>query len=86
MKKIISLGIGLMFAGATICGAADLSEYPQPFIKDGKLNAAIVVGELADPIDIIGAIDIAASLQYEMKQKTEVWSSLMKMLERLQII
>ena len=39
IKKIIALGVGTSMMGATLLGgmAADLSEYPAPFIKDGCL-------------------------------------------------
>ena len=40
----------------------DLSDYPYPFVKDGKLNSIIVVGAEAHTDNIIAATDIAASL------------------------
>ncbi len=53
--------------GTTLVGAmaSDLSDYPAQFIEDGILNGAIVVGENAAAQDIMGSIDIAASLQAE---------------------
>jgi S-layer protein (TIGR01564 family) len=53
--------------GATILGAmaaADLSTYPKPFVDNGAFNALIVVGAAAKTEDVLGAIDIATSLQY----------------------
>ena len=65
VKKIAALAAGATMLGATIMGAMayDLSNYPQPFVKDGIADAKIVIGEKADAQDVVGAIDIAASLQ-----------------------
>lgn len=65
IKKIIALGVGTSMMGATLLGgmAADLSEYPAPFIKDGVFDALIVVGESAVTNDVLGAIDISNNLQ-----------------------
>jgi len=63
IKKIVALGaIGLL--GATVVSAADLSEYPSPFIADGKFAGMLVVGDKAAAEDVIGVSDIAMSLQY----------------------
>jgi hypothetical protein len=73
IKKIAALGTGLAMMGATMMGAmaADLSAYPGLFLKDNKFNAAIVVGDQAVASDVVGAIDLAASLQYASRtQKT----------------
>ncbi|MFA6889084.1 MAG: hypothetical protein WC254_06330, partial [Candidatus Woesearchaeota archaeon] len=61
--------IGTAMIGATVFSAvgADLSSYPQPFVKSGVFNGEIVVGNDAKVADVVGAIDIAASLQYAMK-------------------
>ncbi|MHA1852525.1 MAG: S-layer protein, partial [Candidatus Heimdallarchaeaceae archaeon] len=70
IKKIVALGAGASMVGATMLGAlaaADLSTYPEPFVKDGVFNALIVVGESAATQDVLGAIDIATSLQYASK-------------------
>jgi hypothetical protein len=70
IKKIVALGAGASMVGATMLGAlaaADLSSYPSPFVKDGNFNALIVVGESAATQDVLGAIDIATSLQYASK-------------------
>lgn len=65
IKKILALGTGVTMVGATILGAAayDLANYPSPFIANGVFDGSIVVGERAAAQDILGAIDIAASLQ-----------------------
>src|SRR3989338_1747135 len=70
IKKIAALGTGLSMVGATMLSAmaaADLATYPAPFVKDGVFDALIVVGESAATQDVLGAIDIATSLQYASK-------------------
>ncbi len=63
IKKIVALGaIGLL--GATVVSAADLSDYPSPFIANGKFAGMLVVGDKAAAEDVIGVSDIAMSLQY----------------------
>ncbi|RJQ16846.1 hypothetical protein C4573_02160 [Candidatus Woesearchaeota archaeon] len=66
IKRIVALGAGATMIGATITGAlavTDLSEYPTPFVMDGMFDGHVVVGEAASTEDVLGAIDIAASLQ-----------------------
>ncbi len=65
IRKIAALGVGATMLGTTMMGAlaADLSDYPNMFMKDHKFNAVLVVGSNAAPIDIVGAIDMAFSLQ-----------------------
>lgn len=65
IKKIMALGAGVTMVGATILGASayNLADYPTPYIADGVFSGKIVVGERAATQDVLGAIDIAASLQ-----------------------
>ena len=65
VRKAVALGSGAALVGTTLMGALayDLSTYPAKFIVDGKFDGKIVVGEKAATPDVIGAIDIAASLQ-----------------------
>lgn len=66
IKRMIALGTGATMLGATMAAgvfAADLSSYPSPFIKDGKFNGVMVVGDKAAAEDVIGVTDIATSLQ-----------------------
>jgi hypothetical protein len=69
IKRIGAFATGLTFVGATMLGAsaaADLSQYPSPlFIKDGKFNGLIVVGDDAAASDVVGSIDVATALQAE---------------------
>lgn len=73
-KKIVALTAGAAMVGATIFGAvaADLSQYPAPFITDGTFDGAIVVGELAKSTDVIGSIELAAGLQAAAVKTTPV--------------
>src|SRR3989338_6925232 len=67
IKKIMALGTGATMMGATLMGAfaaADLANYPAPFIKDGKFNGVLVVGDKAAAEDVIGVSDIAVSMQF----------------------
>ncbi|MFH1649553.1 MAG: S-layer protein [Candidatus Woesearchaeota archaeon] len=66
IKRIVALGVGATMLGATITGAlaaSSLSEYPAPFVTNGVFSGKLVVGANAASSDVIGAIDIAASLQ-----------------------
>ena len=44
--------------------AYDLSEYPSPFIKDGKFDGFLVVGDKAPASDITALTNIVRSLLY----------------------
>ncbi len=65
IKRIVALGSGLTMIGATIMGASALSldDYPSPFVNNGVFDGKIVIGANANPADVLGAIDISASLQ-----------------------
>ena len=77
VSKILALGTGAVMMGATMLSAsaaADLGKYPEPFVKDGKFNAIIVVGEKAASADVIGSVDVATSLQFASRVKRSVTS------------
>ena len=77
-KKIAALTIGATFVGATILGAvaaADLGAYPEPFITDHTWAGKIVVGANAATKDVMGAMDVAASLQALSYVETDVDTS-----------
>ena len=65
IKRIAALAAGTTMVTATIMGAMayDLSNYPEPFVKNGVFNGKLVIGRTAYVSDVIGAIDISASLQ-----------------------
>jgi len=70
-KKIISAGVCVSIACASLTSAlalATLDSYPAPFVKDGNFDALIVIGKNALAEDVLGAVDIGASLQYAMRQ------------------
>jgi len=66
IKRIAALGAGATLVGATLMGAmaADLSEWPSPFISNGAFTGVLVVGDQAAAQDVIGVTDIATSLQF----------------------
>ena len=68
IQKIAAFGTGISMVGATLMGAmaADLGNYPSPFVKDGQFDAVIVVGDKAAAEDVVGAVDIGASLQFAL--------------------
>src|SRR3989344_5397328 len=68
IQKIAAFGTGMSLVGATLMGAmaADLGDYPSPFVKDGQFDAVIVVGDKAAAEDVVGAVDIGASLQFAL--------------------
>ncbi len=70
IKKIAALGVGMSMVGATMLGAmaADLSNYPNQFVKNGQFDGIIVVGDKAAAEDVVGSIDIATSLQFALGQ------------------
>lgn len=74
VKKIAALVAGTTMVGATIMGAMalDLSNYPAPFVTNGVFSGKIVVGAKAATSDVVGAIDIAASLQAAATTTTQI--------------
>ncbi|MFP4196004.1 MAG: S-layer protein, partial [Candidatus Woesearchaeota archaeon] len=79
VKKVFAMATGVALMGATMAGALayDLSDYPQPFVDkdEGTFDGAIVVGEDAATADVVGAIDIAASLQAQATKEVTVEGS-----------
>jgi hypothetical protein len=74
IKKVVALAAGATIVGATLAGAmATLEEYPAPFVSDGVwADSVIVIGQSAATTDVIGAIEIAASLQAAAVTETEI--------------
>lgn len=64
IKKIVALATGATMVGATIMGAmaADLADYPAPYVDGCTFSGAIVVGESAAAEDVVGAVDVASAL------------------------
>jgi len=74
VKKIAALVAGTTMLGATIMGATalTLADYPSPFVTNGIWDGKIVVGAKAATSDVVGAIDLAASLQAEATTTSEI--------------
>ncbi len=66
IKKVAAVATGALFVGATMGVAAvfgsGLGSLPSTFIHNGAVNAVVVVGSTAQPIDILGSIDVASAL------------------------
>lgn len=78
IKRIVALGIGATMLGATMLSATaavDLASYPSPFVKTGKFDGIIVVGDQAKAEDVIGTADIISSLQYASTTATTTTTS-----------
>src|SRR3989344_5797648 len=75
IKRMIALGTGAIMVGSSVFAAADLANFPSPFIKDGKFNGIIVVGDTANAQDVIGMSDVMASLQFAATKKAPVGGS-----------
>ena len=72
IKKIVALGMGASLVGATLLGAgaaADLNDFPGPFVTGGKFSGTLVVGDNAAAQDVVGVSDIAMSLQFASSVK-----------------
>ncbi len=79
IKKIVALGAGATMVGATMMGAMaqsqqdmGLEDYPGMWMDDGQFQGKLVVGEDAATSDVLGSIDIAASLQAASTAKETV--------------
>jgi hypothetical protein len=73
IKRIVALGTGATMLGATVLGAvaaADLADYPQPFVEGGVYNAIAVIGANAKAEDTIGVSDVLLGLGYVEGQAT----------------
>jgi len=65
VKRVAAITAGATLLGATAMGAvaaADLGDYPAPFVADGSLVGLVVVGSDAAAGDIVGAGDIISTL------------------------
>jgi hypothetical protein len=69
-KKIASVLASAAMLGSTMGMAAAAATYPDPYIKGGVANVAVVVGASAATIDNIAAVDVGANLQEELAKQT----------------
>ena len=72
IKRMIALGTGAIMVGSSVFGAADLANYPMPFVKDGKFSGVLIVGDKAAAEDVIGISDIVSSLQFAASKPVTV--------------
>ncbi|MCD6381688.1 MAG: S-layer protein, partial [Candidatus Aenigmarchaeota archaeon] len=72
VKTIAAGTLAAVMAGATLGFAATLADYPAPFVTDGSADTLIVVGANAAPVDVVGAIDIAARLGAEPSEEKTI--------------
>ncbi len=73
VKRLFAVGAGATMLGATAMGAlaaADLSNYPGMVVDGTTLNAWIVVGENAKPVDNLAATDLAANMKVAKPAET----------------
>ncbi|MBI2655952.1 hypothetical protein HYX06_06035 [Candidatus Woesearchaeota archaeon] len=75
IKRMIALGTGAVMLSGSVFGAADLANYPMPFIKDGKFSGVLVVGDKAAAEDVIGISDIHSGLQFAAVKKVTTTSA-----------
>jgi hypothetical protein len=65
VKRLFAVGTGVAMLGATAMGAmaANLNEYPNMFVDNGRFNGFLVVGEAAQAVDNLAMTDIAANMK-----------------------
>jgi hypothetical protein len=73
-KQIFALGIGASMVGVTLlsASAADLSEYPSMFIKNGHFDGVLAIGKNSNAIDTLAITNIALGLQAAAVTETRV--------------
>jgi len=66
LKTYLKLFVATLFLIVSLDSAIayDLSEYPSPFLKDGKFNGVFVVGDQAPAEDIITTSQLIVTFQY----------------------
>jgi len=65
IRKITAITTGAALLTTSLAGAAfaaDLSEYPSPFVQDGVWTGLIVIGSGGAAADVVGATNIATTL------------------------
>ncbi len=74
IKRMIALGTGAVMVGSSVFAAADLANFPSPFVKDGKFSGVLIVGDKAAAEDVIGISDVISSLQFAATKKVTTTS------------
>jgi hypothetical protein len=77
IKKVGAVAGSALMVGLTMGSAAMLSDYPQPFVDDdGNVASQIVVGSQGKVADVVGAVNVAASLgQSTVQTETQTISA-----------
>ncbi len=66
IKKIGAVAASVLLVGTTLGTAATLGDFPSQYVdQEGNPQASIVVGSQSDPLDIVGAINVASALGQE---------------------
>lgn len=60
--KLFSILVLSVLLLSTAC-AYDLSDYPEMFIESGEFRGYFIVGDHANPLDVVSMIDIAVTMQ-----------------------
>jgi hypothetical protein len=63
--KLLSAILTALLAISPVLAAMDLGDYPTFLFADHNLDAYVVVGSVAEPGDVVGAVDLAARLAGE---------------------
>jgi hypothetical protein len=66
-KKILAAGaLAALMVGSSVAFAATLADYPSPFVTSDGMQSLVVVGAVAAPSDVVGAVDVATRLGGEV--------------------
>jgi len=68
MKSAAIFGIIILFI-LQIASAAELDNYPVPFVSEGRFEALLVVGDSSPAGDALAATDVATHLQLSIEDK-----------------
>ena len=74
MKNIAYLAMLILLISSAY--ASDLSDFPEMFIEDGKLNAVIVVGDKAPSSDVIAQSSLVLFFGSETEKQVQGASKL----------
>ncbi|MGC9310260.1 MAG: S-layer protein [Candidatus Aenigmatarchaeota archaeon] len=75
IRKWVAAGLGAVTTGMSLIApamAANLQDYPAPFVDDGNTNFLIVVGQSAATADVVGSINVAVRLGAERGEDVAV--------------
>ncbi|MBM3233358.1 S-layer protein, partial [Candidatus Pacearchaeota archaeon] len=73
-RKIVSVLTSAAMLGSTVA-LATAASYPQPFVKNGMADAAVVYGSSAATTDVVAALDIHKQLTSQLLKEAIVTPS-----------